>query len=103
MNKHTPGPWISHKADDLHGHDHFVMTASGFLGYLPKESEGGGVQLFTEQDARLIAAAPELLEALIAANAELEMWRAGFPNHSDSEEVAVMIDEAISKATGESA
>ena len=63
MSNHTPGPWVPHKTDDLHGHDHFVMTPSGFLGYLPKEIEGCGTQLFTEDDARLIAAAPELLEA----------------------------------------
>lgn len=64
-NKHTTGPWSAHKADDLHGHDHFVMTPNGFLGYMPKDSEGVGAQLFTSTDARLIAAAPELLENLI--------------------------------------
>lgn len=91
MNKHTPGPWISQKADDLHGHDHFVMTASGFLGYLPKESEGGGVQLFTEQDARLIATAPELLALLMESQKFIGGdWRE-------------RRDALIAKATGETA
>ena len=56
MNKHTPGPWTLHELDSTRilGKDGAVANA-----YAPSH-------LVTEADAnaRLIAAAPELLEAL---------------------------------------
>lgn len=105
MNKHTPGSWIAY---ELAPEDPSWGACEIWPAENDREDDEGAVKpvatmVMGLENARLIAAAPEMLEALIAANAELEMWRAGFPNHSDSEEVAVMIDEAISKATGESA
>ena len=49
--KHTPGPWIAWKYPDVKS-----WTVAS------KESVASKIK--TEQDARLIAAAPEMLEAL---------------------------------------
>lgn len=65
MNKHTPGPWYLDEVSaddwqvnsDLHDHCLFQITPTI------------GVESLTDEDkanARLIAAAPELLEALLA-------------------------------------
>ena len=97
MNSYTKGPWLYRgKSDSVHTTCD-THPYGPYLFSFKEESEPN------DADLALILSAPDLLEALIAANAELEMWRAGFPNYSDSEEVAVMIDKAISKATGESA
>jgi hypothetical protein len=68
--KHTPGPWIMDDADNhanFIDHDyHFIDAGNGFLG-----SDGSGFSLsgcMSESDARLIAAAPELLELVLNAN-----------------------------------
>lgn len=54
--KHTPGPWIAMPDPDSIAGDDFVI---GREGNRPDE-----VAVCSERDARLIAAAPELLEAV---------------------------------------
>ena len=92
MSKHTPGPWIWGKDyDGLYGAgpDNDVLTFARYEGmWLAYGSH-------READARLIAAAPELLAALIA----LERT-AGIPAMND-DPVRVKARAAIAKATGE--
>jgi hypothetical protein len=67
--KHTPGPWLC-QAIDVEGPDYGVSIAAANLGGLvgaalpwPTEIDSGDMAR-VEANARLIAAAPELLEAL---------------------------------------
>ena len=60
MSKHTPGPWqvaeTRHKYDTLiRNRDNDPVASTNFAGYYPKTAAA---------NARLIAAAPELLAAL---------------------------------------
>lgn len=93
--KHTPGPWVM---DDAQPGDLFryVLHGNGdSFGYICRISTNGNAN--ADADARLIAAAPELLEAVIelkdvcnrpsAARTRAEAWR--------------KLDKAIAKATGE--
>jgi len=51
--KHTPGPWTLNSANQVVKHgDQSIIIANPYHGSMP-----------TEANARLIAAAPELLEA----------------------------------------
>lgn len=62
--KHTPGPWVMDDAQpgDLFRH---VLHGNGdSFGYICRISTNGNAN--ADADARLIAAAPELLEALQA-------------------------------------
>ena len=58
MMKHTPGPWRLEIDDDdyciMSGNNHLIAIIEGMVGEYDKD----------EHDARLIAAAPSLLEAL---------------------------------------
>lgn len=104
MSKHTPGPWtIERRADDGH-------RSGAQLGIIrgPKKSQWiADVGLLHENDdrggslanAHLIAAAPELLEACIAALDEYEA------NDCDPEWCPAMnaLRTAIAKATGKEA
>lgn len=92
---HTPGPW-SYKhckvwSHESNGND-FICDANTFD--LGKEAN--------EANARLIAAAPELLEALIAVRAEI--WSAFNEQRSmnlNEQNVALSLADAlIAKATG---
>ncbi|MCZ4330749.1 hypothetical protein [Castellaniella denitrificans] len=71
MNKHTPGPWGNHLVDDT-----VVIIPRRPL---PRElSVLGHSDVADAEDyanARLIAAAPDLLEALIVAEAALNRIR----------------------------
>ena len=92
---HTPGPWIAvHCADD--GGEFSMHAANGINVAL---SIGGTKS--EAANARLIAAAPELLEALQACMDFLEPMR--FDRPSDDAR-ALELDElsraAIAKATG---
>ena len=68
VNKHTPGPWVAHhnghywtvktKAKPLNGQTVCDLIESEYLYSHDPRSEGA------QSNARLIAAAPELLEAL---------------------------------------
>ena len=61
MSKHTPGPW---RADGLH-----VKVVGGIVAHCPPPNVAGTFACM--DNARLIAAAPEMLEALRVAFEEL--------------------------------
>ncbi len=92
---HTPGPWQQH-APRIDGKiDQTYREITAWNGFHP---EGFGLSGFmSEADARLIAAAPEMLEALdkIACFA---------PGNGDvCEIIAKVARSAIAKATGDAA
>lgn len=66
MSKHTPGPWEVKRASEPEGTTEFYFTSSkGVIGYWKggRHRHTDDQWLLTEEDANLIAAAPELLEA----------------------------------------
>ena len=102
--KHTPGPWTikawyyrrpgsGESWFIFDSKDQVMHSPGGDAGTMrsPEPYTGYG---FTEADARLIAAAPELLEAL-----ELVMHR--LVDRHELDEAAVKARAAIAKATGE--
>ena len=88
MSKPTPGPWIAGDDEDS---DYFLVG--------PHDRDGivyhPVVKLHDEYNARLIAAAPELLEAL---QRFLKAWE----DDSDGAGAAKQARAAIAKATGQS-
>lgn len=103
-SKYTPGPWVVGPADDT------VVTHLGADGqrYTVAEIDGDYNQPETwpvmEANARLIAAAPDLYEALVAA--KQHMWidasshwtKADFSNWATIQQ----INAALEKADGKS-
>ena len=105
MTKHTPGPWTVHGSDNATPH---VMRAGALdirdldklICAMPAEIS----QSFNSwANARLIAAAPELLAALELAKRVLpEDALAICPDANDTiTGIGDIIDDAILKATGE--
>jgi hypothetical protein len=70
MSAHTPGPWIAHQrpaAPIEYGHHvttHDGLTVCNVTYQLPVEIDGKVVEATRIANARLIAAAPDLLAAL---------------------------------------
>ena len=104
MSKHTPGPWVV-SADPLHFHS--LTTVIGGKESLQKNGppqqmivQVGGFAEWQEAEAnaRLIAAAPELLEVLRLMVAMAETGMCDFNPHDE-----YVMDKAkavIDKATG---
>lgn len=90
-NAHTPGPWVVERADDA-----YCIANVGNLVIIP----GGGKVKHdnAEADARLISAAPDLLEALemIVAEADSYTARTGKPVYNWLDQARA----AIAKARG---
>lgn len=88
--KHTPGPWIYAIPGDS-----FVASDNGLICRRPAVSGGGSAPSNWDANARLIAAAPELLDALqqwahaVAIGDEVELINASAAR-----------DAAITKAIG---
>lgn len=106
MSKHTPGPWIVDGDDISPAHDETL----GICAISPVDVGGGkgwfrGVQ--THSNAHLIAAAPDLLEALLLARQTIEDKCAerGHGCVYSAREIMLqefkLIDAAIAKARGE--
>nr|WP_313510277.1 hypothetical protein [Stenotrophomonas geniculata] len=98
-SKHTPGPWIYAYSDS--DTCHFVVSAPH-----EREEVAGEYGIPRSDDARLIAAAPELLDALIEAvdcgMVPISSAKdGGASTHSRQVRCADMIRAAIAKATGE--
>lgn len=90
--KHTPGPWIF---DGAVGDDYLVsaqVCPEESASYIAPVGTVDGDWAASEANARLIAAAPELLEALKAALPALE--------YLDDEEALKVARAVIAKAEG---
>ncbi len=87
--KHTPGPW-AYRQDDT-GEDGFVVVSEGRPYVATVHS---GARDWTESNARLIAAAPDLLEALTLADTMLS------GANMNAKVVTLKVRAAIAKATG---
>ena len=87
MSKHTPGPWNYKSPLEVVGSDGTTIKLIG-LTHAQYETD--------EANARLIAAAPELLEALQLLSASLPL------NHKVDSKVVAKCRSAIAKAKGES-
>lgn len=91
MTAHTPGPWAVSRGVTgsllIHGSPGVIATMAG-----------AGTQDHT--DARLIAAAPELLEALLALDAFLSDPSVGPTTPDTARRLGNMARAAIAKASG---
>ena len=94
--KHTPGPWVIHESNAIVGEkldDHPIwlrpVVARFATGVRPA-------------DARLMAAAPELLEALKITRGNIaSLGPAGaLTPYTPYQEWLAMVDDVIAKATG---
>ncbi len=97
MSKHTPGPWnyrVSDHGLDVYGQERHVAGESWYPRVFP---EGTPEREEKEANARLVAAGPELLDALEIAEETLE----GFYGRYDENETMTTIRAAIRKAKGE--
>lgn len=96
--KHTPGPWGAACTDGENGEDwHYVSQWPG--GIIQATDGCGGDLPLTKADAHLIAAAPEMLEALKA----LERTDFGLiGTETEINEAARKARVAIAKAKGRS-
>lgn len=103
MSAHTPGPWKVVNHPRVAHVDSMRSVGHGANGMASIVWLTGGA-LAQEANARLIAAAPDLLAALKAARAFVAQ-RAGWSgSHNDkvAEQVLVEVDAAIAKAEGKS-
>ncbi len=109
MSAHTPGPWRAVRNGSFwqfNGADGFQIgdvAASLCLrnrGNGPVEAEDWAT---SEANARLIAAAPELLEALRDAALQLESVATKFGEPGSGNTIIIKARVAIAKATGDAA
>ena len=91
MNKHTPGPWSHAYSNDTGPDDDYFIEFFEVC-----DARGEVIARVEEQpDARLIAAAPDLLEALH------HIMLCEFNSMSSRQEMVRVARAAIAKATGE--
>lgn len=103
--KHTPGPWkwTRQYRDSLGAHAFSLVDAGGY-GILSCDGEANSPQMLGgrgEANARLIAAAPDLLEALEAiCEMQERTYGYGIDTHIELARLVVPARAAIAKATG---
>ena len=90
MSKHTQGPWTMHGPCEITGR--YSIVHNGPLAYVGDANQSGD----GEANARLIAASPEMLAALMAAKSEMHYFTA-----TRGSEAHELVRAAIAKATGE--
>ena len=93
MNKHTPGPW-EHRTGDtsVYANGIFIadcVPAAAWADEVPKKEARG--------NARLIAAAPELVEALTGLLAEVDAMtkRVGWSGEGFREKSRIALAKAV--------
>lgn len=98
MSKHNPGPWrVDGQAHDMAG-SAIIHDVNGF----PVASTRSWIKEQHEANARLVAAAPDLLEACKRQVANIEQWlETGVPASADeSQQIYNALKAAIAKAEG---
>ena len=102
---HTPGPWIPYTEIGSEGNPHWNVAGPSCGGPLPlcqvHDGNGlsngyGGCLSEIKANAHLIAAAPDLLEALI----ELDQWAQSQQGSEYPAGTFEFVQNAIQKATG---
>lgn len=88
MKTHTPGPWYCDPSDTKHDFPARQQVFGG--GYLLAEVAGNG-KGSSGANARLIAAAPDLLAACKA-------FLSCKPDERDAIDLEIMVEEAVAKA-----
>lgn len=109
MSKHTPGPWLTDRNNVHTGQIaiiHHCLNNDWVEVWTDKWAQTGLGEEEQEANARLIAAAPDLLEALKTAMQQLEtdaifMSLSG-ANGDHQAKAALIARAAIAKTTGES-
>ena len=108
--RHTPGPWIwdgntlrPEQPDPARSAVHSILDADGGFGFLGSDWRETLPEL--EADRRVIAAAPELLEALQRLHANMQAQdlesQAQRPTEADYLACMAAAAAAIAKATGQ--
>jgi len=99
MSKHTPGPWVIQETNFAQQKNVYAQADK------PPIATVYGSTGENEANARLIAAAPEMLDALKKTSEFLHhMWCSANINEYDFEmveETMLINDAAIAKATGD--
>lgn len=96
--KHTPGPWVIRVIDLHEGGSGFEIV--GANGDIVCDNQTYYPHAIDKKNARLIAAAPELLEALVRLMPSAEDNTAGYGGEPDEDEDILFARAAIAKATG---
>lgn len=97
--KHTPGPWKWWTSNGLRrltaegGRDGGVLSAV-------RLKDGFADIEVSEEDARLIEAAPKMLEACVRARRGFNLLIAANDITDDEREQVALLDAAIAQATG---
>lgn len=92
-SKHTPGPWFHY--DDRSSTERHEIVAMGKT--VARVYCTNGCEAEDKANARLIAAAPDLLEACEAMLEEMQVWETEQGEHP----AATLARAAIAKAKGE--
>jgi hypothetical protein len=101
MSKHTPGPWDYYLEPSDH-YKHKIRSKPGLICQLPGWVTHDELRLEQEANARLIVAAPELLEALGTLLNRLEGIGGEHVTGMEGVDADLMkANAAIAKATGE--
>ncbi len=107
--KHTPGPWAFSRSDDF-GDARFYVAQQDGAPYTPNYSDvatliaetvSGERVFIQEANARLIAAAPELLEALVLMVRTHDEPAETLLQETKEQQWLEKARAAIAKATGE--
>jgi hypothetical protein len=105
MSKHTPGPWKFSEADNNSTEFYIQFDHSRAENYKHIASSAGAIAKLPpskfhnqQANAQLIAAAPDLLEALefVAKNCAADL------THSEADKIISIARKAIARAKGES-
>lgn len=91
--QHTPGPMVRIGGITGCRMSHEVDLGGGVVAYVPD-------RIGSEKRARLIAAAPDMLAAIVMACGVLDAFRNGEANQEDLDDLSRRLDAAIAKATG---
>lgn len=101
--KHTPGPWRLAKNDP-----NWIETKNGLIAMISDVRGDRNITSRTQANAALIAAAPEMLEALNESYEYIQAcFYSGCPDHQDRQpsddelELLNMIKTTLNKAKGD--
>lgn len=91
--KHTPGPWAISRDAVPAGWVQNTICAEG-------SGERVATAFLVEENARLIAAAPDLLAAVIAVHGLIESRMLGNPDQLLTQDAKKILSTAIARAKG---